>query len=168
MAINIIGAVAVVSVYWAIWYAAKEVSKKLPPVKDKGLKALWIISVGALLGSGACFIAAGLLNRPGSSSNVTITPMDAIDYGHMSGGFDQAQAIAVLIIMIVLGTMGVIGVKRTARVKAAEVAAAQIPSGYTVQTEARPNPANYVPSFADRIGASKAESIIEEIKAGSW
>jgi len=153
-ATGIIGAVAVVSVYWAIWYAAGTSRRKAKAGKDIALKWLWRINAGALLGSGACFIAAGLLNRP---ANV-----------HTGGGFDQAQAIAVLIIMIVLGTMGVIGVKRTARVKAAEVAAAQIPSGYTVQTEARRQPATYVPSFAEKIGASKADSIIDEIKAGSW
>lgn len=167
MAINIIGAVAVVSVYWAIWYAAGTFRRKAKAGKDKALKMLWTFNAAALLGSGACFIAAGLLNRPGSSGG-TLTPIDAIDAGHIGGGVDQAQAIAVLIIVIVLGTFGVVGMKRTARVKAAEVAAARIPIGYTVQTEARPNPANYVPSFAEKIGASKAESIIEEIKAGAW
>lgn len=171
-AIGIVGAVAVVAVYWAIWYAAGTSRRKAFVGKDTGLKWLWRFNAGTLLGSGACFIAAGILNRPTGSYAGTLTPIDAIDYGHTGGGVDTAQIIFVLVTVIVLGTMGVIGVKRTAKVKAAEVAAAKIPagipSGYTIQTEARPNPANYVPSFAERIGASRAENIIEEIKAGSW
>lgn len=163
MAINIIGAIAVVSVYWAIWYAAGALRAKLPSTKDIGLKALWMFNAAALFGSGACFFAAGILNRDGSLR---------IEDGNgsllfLEGGAGQAQAIAILIILIVFGTLGLVTVKRTARVKAAEVAAASVPRRNAKAADYANWPvvgASITPAFSERLSRSRAESIIDEIK----
>lgn len=153
MVINIFGAIAVVTAYWCLWYGAAVLRRKLPPVRDNGLKILWRFNAAALFSSGACFVAAALLNASGS-------------------GDKAGQAIAAGIAFLVIGLLGATAATKTVKVKAAEVAAAKIPgrvpSGYTVKTTPDPNPTTYVPSFAEKIGVSRADSIIDEIKAGSW
>lgn len=153
MVINVFGAIVMVSIYWAIWYAVGASRRQAKAGSDNGLKRLWTFNAFALFGSGALFVAAALIN-----ANVN---QDA-----------TGQGIAAVVTVIVLGMLGLTATKRTVKVKAAEVAAAKvpgkIPSGYTVKTAPDPQPTTYVPSFAEKIGASRAENIIAEIKGGSW
>jgi hypothetical protein len=149
MAINILGAIAVVSVYWAIWYTAMSFRRRLRPNKEVALKWLWRFNAGALLGSGACFVGAALLNPR---------------IGEVKAP-DQAQAIAALVIVLVLGTLGFVSFKRTAKAKAAEVQAASIPAGklhgWTVESANGPTP---IEAFSERFMTPHADSIINEIK----
>jgi hypothetical protein len=139
MIISGFGAMAVVVAYWGIWYAVRPSRRKSMAGKDNGLKLLWRANALLLALSGASFLGAAMLS------------------GNASG-----QGVAIATTICVLGVLGLSSVKRTARVKAAEVAAAS-PSnykGYTVQTESVP----VVPSFAEKMNRAKAESIIAEIK----
>lgn len=153
MVISMTGMIIMVTIYCASWYAANAISRRLKPIKEAGIYRVRAITAGALLSSGACFIGAVALN--GNAGRDT-----------------TGQAVAVIVTVIVVGLLGLSTVKRTARVKAAEVAAAKvpgkIPSGYTIKTAPDPQPATFVPSFAEKMHAAKADRIIDEIKAGSW
>ena len=149
MVIGIVGAVAVVSAYWGIWYMAGTSRRKAKAGKDNALKWLWRFNAGALLGSGACFVGAALLSPRG---------------GEVSAA-DSAQAIAALTVMVILGTLGFVSVRRTAKAKAAEVAAASIPAGklhgWTVESANGPTP---IEAFSERFVTPRADSIIDEIR----